>query len=121
MATQDATTTAYRLRATADWLDAHPTAQTELLISESGWRIIEYHLTAEALAERARDLKGRWMKRVDEGNGKDRYFWLVQEIVQGVTYELYASRALVCERVVVPRTVWRCAPVLAQAGTDVAA
>lgn len=94
--TNDTPTTADTLRALADWLDAHPTANGTVDFSMGHGRILDYTMGRDEITAQARALGGQWEKDISE-----MYFWLRQEVVPGVTYDLYTMRDIVCERVVV--------------------
>ncbi|HZV74557.1 MAG TPA: hypothetical protein VFF79_12640 [Conexibacter sp.] len=86
-----------RLRAIADWLDANPAAEpSSIAVYSDDARILDFALDAQSLARRALSIGGRWAK-----GGTDDHFWLRQEILPGVIYELCSHREAVCERVVV--------------------
>lgn len=80
------------LRAFADFLEQHPTADTYL----HGGEVLDYCENADAMAAKAREIGGMWSKRTT-----DYYFYLDREVVPGVVYKLYSSREVVCEAVVV--------------------
>ena len=88
------------LRQYADWLDAHPDAHPESVLTtgtESPWRVLDARSQdAAEMAALAKAIGGRWTKEAD---GK--YFYLRQEILPGVVYTLYQARERVCEAVVV--------------------
>jgi hypothetical protein len=78
------------LRALADFLDAHPDAKLPHNV-----QAMECHDSAEALADRVRALGGHWDKTTDGS-----YLELNRSFGPRVTYQLFAARAKVCERIV---------------------
>jgi hypothetical protein len=119
------------LRALADFLDANPDAKLPHNV-----QAMECVQSADALATRVRDLGGSWEKGTDES-----YFELTRSFGPRVSYQVFATRANVCERVVVgteevevkeypavepiTKTVtrevveWRCPPILASSTASV--
>jgi hypothetical protein len=86
-----------RLRAIADWLDANPSAEpSSVTVYSDEARIFNFASDAKSLASSALSIGGRWGK-----GGTDDHFWLCQEVLPGVSYELCSRREAVCERVVV--------------------
>jgi hypothetical protein len=86
------------LKAFIAWAEEHPAARTDITdvgAENTLFRILHPVWNRQELAQIARAIGGQWDKRVDGS-----WFWLAQEVVPGVTYELYINRNLVCERVV---------------------
>lgn len=98
------------LRSFAQWLEEHPAAREDFPSTKytdkeipmlDGWRVLHPEFSKGAMAKSAMAIGGKWLKDSD-----DTYYWLKQEILPGVEYQIYVGREAVCTaRVVGQETV----------------